>query len=30
LLHDGDGSWRCPQTGERYTESAGVLRVAET
>jgi UDP-2-acetamido-3-amino-2,3-dideoxy-glucuronate N-acetyltransferase len=29
LLHDGDGSWRCPQTGERYTESAGVLRVAE-
>jgi len=30
LLHDGDGGWRCPQTGERYTESAGVLRVAET
>lgn len=29
LLQDGDGSWRCPQTGEKYTESAGVLRAAE-
>jgi hypothetical protein len=22
----GEGSWRCPQTGETYTESAGTLR----
>jgi hypothetical protein len=21
LEPDGDGAWRCPQTGERYTET---------
>jgi UDP-2-acetamido-3-amino-2,3-dideoxy-glucuronate N-acetyltransferase len=29
LLPERDGLWRCPQTGELYTESAGVLRGAE-
>lgn len=30
LLRAGDGMWLCPQTGEKYAESAGVLRTAET
>lgn len=30
LLPAGDGMWRCPQTGEKYAESAGVLQAAET
>ncbi len=25
----GDGGWRCPQTGEMYTEENGVLRSSE-
>jgi UDP-2-acetamido-3-amino-2,3-dideoxy-glucuronate N-acetyltransferase len=29
LLNDGDGAWRCPQTGERYAESGGVLQAAD-
>jgi acetyltransferase-like isoleucine patch superfamily enzyme len=28
LEPDGAGRWRCPQTGERYTESAGALTEA--
>lgn len=30
LIQAGDGVWCCPQTGERYLESAGILRVAGT
>jgi UDP-2-acetamido-3-amino-2,3-dideoxy-glucuronate N-acetyltransferase len=26
LVETGDGSWRCPRTGELYAESAGTLR----
>ena len=29
LLQAGDGVWRCPQTGEKYAESAGALRAAK-
>ncbi|WP_454295819.1 acyltransferase [Salana multivorans] len=25
LVADGEGAWRCPRTGETYTESGGVL-----
>jgi UDP-2-acetamido-3-amino-2,3-dideoxy-glucuronate N-acetyltransferase len=28
LAEAGDGQWRCPQTGEEYTESDGLLRSA--
>jgi len=28
LVAAGDGRWRCPQTGERYKDCGGVLRVA--
>ncbi len=29
LVQQRDGTWRCPQTGERYAESAGLLQAAE-
>lgn len=29
LVAAGDGAWVCPQTGERYVESDGVLREAD-
>jgi UDP-2-acetamido-3-amino-2,3-dideoxy-glucuronate N-acetyltransferase len=28
LVADGDGGWRCPMTGERYTEAGGELSLA--
>lgn len=28
LIEAGDGTWRCPRTGEQYDESAGTLRMA--
>lgn len=30
LIEAGDGIWRCPQTGEQYGESAGMLRVTDS
>lgn len=27
LIGEGDGLWRCPWTGEQYTESAGILQI---
>lgn len=29
LIQESDGTWRCPQTGEGYAESAGLLRAAK-
>lgn len=29
LLHDGGSRWRCPETGELFTEAAGTLAMTE-
>jgi UDP-2-acetamido-3-amino-2,3-dideoxy-glucuronate N-acetyltransferase len=29
LVPDGDSRWRCPQTGELYTETGGLLEMAD-
>jgi carbonic anhydrase/acetyltransferase-like protein (isoleucine patch superfamily) len=29
LTNDGDGNWTCPETGEHYRETAGVLEMVE-
>lgn len=30
LVQEDEGTWRCPQTGEAYAESAGLLRATQT
>jgi hypothetical protein len=29
LAPEGDSQWRCPETGELFTESAGLLAMTE-